>query len=151
MPKSVRFTDKDKSDSLCGMKGADMSMISGVEGASQAAPREAQPPAPAQVRPVPAAISAKPGGGSGEAQPQPQTSSRDSSAAAKAAAETANKLMREIDSSLRFSTDDSTGKTVVQMIDSQTNEVIRQFPSEKMLEIAKSIDQMKGLLVSKKA
>jgi flagellar protein FlaG len=52
---------------------------------------------------------------------------------------------------LRFSLDDETGKTVVRIIDETTQTVLRQIPSEEMLEIAKSLDKMQGLLVKQKA
>jgi len=52
---------------------------------------------------------------------------------------------------LQFNIDDETGKTIVKVVDATTNELIRQFPSEEMLSIAKAIDQMKGLLIQQKA
>lgn len=54
-------------------------------------------------------------------------------------------------SSLKFSVDDDTGKTIVKVMDSETNEVIKQIPSEEMIAIAKAVDQLKGLLVQQKA
>jgi|SRR3989338_7185035 len=53
--------------------------------------------------------------------------------------------------SLSFSIDKGTGKTVVQVTDALTGDVIRQIPSEELLEIAKSIDKLQGLLVRQKA
>ena len=52
---------------------------------------------------------------------------------------------------LRFSIDDESGKTVVKIIDETTQTVLRQIPSEEMLEIAKALDKMQGLLVRQKA
>lgn len=49
--------------------------------------------------------------------------------------------------SLAFSIDDSTGKTVVRISDAQTGEMIRQIPSEEMLEIARSLDKLQGMLL----
>lgn len=49
--------------------------------------------------------------------------------------------------SLSFSIDDTTGKTVVRITDAQTGEMIRQIPSEEMLEIARSLDRMQGMLL----
>lgn len=51
---------------------------------------------------------------------------------------------------LRFSLDDETGKTVVKIIDEKTQTVLRQIPSVEMLEIAKALDKMQGLLVRNK-
>ena len=52
---------------------------------------------------------------------------------------------------LRFSVDNSTGKTVVSVLDSQTKEVIRQIPAEEVMQMARFLDRMQGLLVKGKA
>lgn len=53
--------------------------------------------------------------------------------------------------SLAFSIDDSTGKTIVRISDAQTGEMIRQIPSEEMLDIARSLDKMQGMLLRQEA
>jgi len=56
-----------------------------------------------------------------------------------------------------FSVDDSTGRVVVKVIDSQSEEVIRQIPSEEMLAISRHLvesletEQPKGFLIELKA
>ena len=62
-----------------------------------------------------------------------------------------NDFVQPFNNGLQFSLDDDTGKTIVKVIDKATEEVIRQFPSEEMLGIAKAIDTMKGLLIQQKA
>lgn len=62
-----------------------------------------------------------------------------------------NDFLKPINNSIQFNLDDDTGKTIVKVIDLTTQDVIRQFPSEEMLSIAKAIDKMKGLLVQQKA
>jgi len=62
-----------------------------------------------------------------------------------------NEFIRPLNNSLQFNIDDDTGKTVVKVVDMATKEVIRQFPSEEMLSIAKAIDKMQGLLIQQKA
>jgi flagellar protein FlaG len=52
---------------------------------------------------------------------------------------------------IQFSIDEDIGVTVVKVIDRGTKEVIRQIPSEEMLEIAKALDKLQGLLVKQKA
>jgi flagellar protein FlaG len=52
---------------------------------------------------------------------------------------------------LRFSIDEESGKTVVKIVDSATQEVLRQIPSEDALALAHSIDKMQGLLLREKA
>lgn len=50
---------------------------------------------------------------------------------------------------LKFSLDKESERTIVKVIDTQTQEVIRQIPSEEALAIAKSLDQAIGNLVKK--
>lgn len=69
--------------------------------------------------------------------------------------EAATKVVREfvepINSNLEFSVDGDTGQLVVKIIDRATKEVIRQMPSEEMLAIAKTLDNIKGLFVKQTA
>lgn len=63
-----------------------------------------------------------------------------------------NSAMKEINSNLQFSIDDDTKRVVVKVIESKTGEVIKQFPSEEALSIAKAIDRFQqGLLVKQSA
>lgn len=48
---------------------------------------------------------------------------------------------------LRFSIDEDTGRTLVKIVDRETDEVIKQIPSEELLRIAKALDKFQGLLV----
>jgi flagellar protein FlaG len=52
---------------------------------------------------------------------------------------------------LRFTVDKATGKTIVSIVDSQTQEVVRQIPTEEIMKLARWIDRMQGLLVNGKA
>jgi flagellar protein FlaG len=52
---------------------------------------------------------------------------------------------------LRFSVDRDTGRTVVRVTDANTQEVIRQIPAEEVLQLAKELDRMQGLLFHKEA
>lgn len=63
-----------------------------------------------------------------------------------------NQAMQASNRNLEFSVDTSTRKVVVKMMDTSTGELIRQFPSEATLAIARGIDQFQqGLLVSREA
>ena len=53
--------------------------------------------------------------------------------------------------SLSFAIDSDTGKTIVKVSDAQTGEMIRQIPSEELLEIARSLDKLQGMLLQQKA
>lgn len=67
------------------------------------------------------------------------------------AAQAANEFISHVNDNLQFSVDDDTGKTIIKVVDSTTNEVIKQIPSEEMIAIAKAMDKLKGLLIQQKA
>ena len=68
----------------------------------------------------------------------------------KTAVEKVNKVVQMLASDLKFSVDEDTGVHVVKVIDQTTHDVIRQIPSDEMLAIARSLDQLQGLLVKQK-
>lgn len=67
------------------------------------------------------------------------------------AARRIEKFVQPISSDLQFLVDESSGSSVVRVIDRNTQEVIRQMPSEEMLAIASSLDRLQGLLVRQRA
>lgn len=68
-----------------------------------------------------------------------------------AAVQSVNAYVESVSSSIQFSIDQDTGRTIVKMVDTATDEVLRQFPSEEMLSISKSIARMQGLLINRNA
>lgn len=66
-----------------------------------------------------------------------------------------NKVLKQNDSGLEFSVDEDTKRTVFKLVETKTGEVIRQYPTEDLLAIARAIDQMQtqqhGVLLSQKA
>ncbi|MBS0309451.1 MAG: flagellar protein FlaG [Proteobacteria bacterium] len=62
-----------------------------------------------------------------------------------------NRAMQEQSQDLEFSIDKDSKRTIVKIIDQKTKEVLRQIPSVEALEIAKALDQMKGLLIHQQA
>ena len=60
-------------------------------------------------------------------------------------------LQRLTSSNLEFSVDEDTGQTIVRVVDIETKDVIRQIPNEEALEIAKSLDNLQGVLIRQKA
>ena len=67
------------------------------------------------------------------------------------AVEEVQKAIAPVAQNLLFSIDNDTGRTIVKIVDSQTDEVIRQMPSEEVLAISKAIDKLKGVLIQQKA
>ena len=62
-----------------------------------------------------------------------------------------NDQIQKFNRDLQFVSDESTGKRVVKVIDSNTGAVIRQIPPEEILRIMQNIDNMSGLLFNNKA
>ncbi|RFP08501.1 flagellar biosynthesis protein FlaG [Duganella sp. BJB488] len=53
----------------------------------------------------------------------------------------------KVNSEVQFSIDDSSGQSVIKVVDTETHKVLRQFPSEQTLEIGKDLETKKGLLL----
>ena len=68
-----------------------------------------------------------------------------------AAVSSVREYIQPFNSALQFSVSDDTNEVVVKVIDSETKEVIRQIPSEEMLAIAKTLDNIIGLFVKQQA
>jgi flagellar protein FlaG len=67
------------------------------------------------------------------------------------AVSTANRTLCAVSSSLRFSLDEVSDRIVVKLVDDATNTVLKQFPTEQMLAIARDITNIQqGMLVSEK-
>lgn len=67
------------------------------------------------------------------------------------AANKANHLIEGRNSDLKFTVDKETGIDVVKVIDTKTQEVIRQIPAQEMLDIAKHLDDLQGVLIKEQA
>lgn len=63
------------------------------------------------------------------------------------ALEDVRNALRPVANELMFSIDDDTGRTLVKIVDRETDEVIKQIPSEELLRISKALDKLQGLLV----
>ncbi len=62
------------------------------------------------------------------------------------AVEKMNELMQGGKRSLNFSVDDSTEKVVIKVMDLDTEEIVRQIPSEETLKFAEHLEGMVGLI-----
>lgn len=61
------------------------------------------------------------------------------------------RVVEPVAQNLQFSIDGESGRTVVRVIDTQTNEVIRQIPSEEIMAIDRALSKLQGLLLHRKA
>jgi uncharacterized FlaG/YvyC family protein len=57
-----------------------------------------------------------------------------------------NEVMRELDTKLSFAVDRQTNQIVIRVMNSATQELIRQIPAEDMLRIAARIKEMLGIV-----
>lgn len=62
-----------------------------------------------------------------------------------------NQFLKPVASNIEFSIDESSGRTLVKVVDTETNTVIRQTPTKEVLAIAKELDKLQGLLIRDKA
>ncbi len=62
-----------------------------------------------------------------------------------------NDFVQDIQRNIEFSVDDDTGRTVIKVYDSSSEELIRQIPNEEVLELAKNLKNNNGLLFNAKA
>lgn len=83
--------------------------------------------------------------------PRPQAAAPDQKQQVEAAIEAVKEFIQPMASNLAFEMDEDTGRTVVKITEASSGELIRQIPSEEMLEIAKALDRLQGLLVKQKA
>jgi len=68
------------------------------------------------------------------------------------AVDSINKALQLSNKNLEFTVDSETEDPVVKLVDSETGDVIRQFPTEEALSIAKAIDSyQQGLLIKQEA
>ena len=67
------------------------------------------------------------------------------------AAEDIQNFVKDMGRNLSFSVDEVTGYNVVRVVNPETNELIRQLPSEELLKIARSMKDLGNVLVNQKA
>lgn len=65
--------------------------------------------------------------------------------------ESLNENIEVLRRALQFSVDDDSGQTVVKVLDADTEEVIRQIPSEEVLELQKRLEDATGFIFRGKA
>jgi flagellar protein FlaG len=68
------------------------------------------------------------------------------------AVDSINKALKQSNKNLEFLIDSDTKRSIVKLVDSETGDVIRQFPSEEALAISRAIDRIQqGLLLKQEA
>jgi len=66
-----------------------------------------------------------------------------------------NKVQQEIQMihnvGLRFSVHEATGRTIIRVVDKQTEELIREIPAQQVLNLMAKIDEMMGIIFDERA
>jgi len=57
-----------------------------------------------------------------------------------------NDFVQVVQRDLRFSVDAATGRTVVKVVDAETDQVVRQIPADEILAIAENLQELQGVL-----
>jgi flagellar protein FlaG len=57
-----------------------------------------------------------------------------------------NQLVHELHRELRFSVDHDSGETVIKVVDQETDEVVRQIPSEEVVALRKRLEEAAGVI-----
>jgi len=81
----------------------------------------------------------------------PREASEREAAALRTAVEAANERLKPSGAVIAFRVDPDTKRLVTSLLDARTNEVLRQLPSEAVLELARALDKVTPLLVRQKA
>lgn len=69
---------------------------------------------------------------------------------AQQAVDVVNKVVQIFNSDVEFAVDKQTGINLVKVIDKDTDEVIRQLPIEAVVDFARTLDSLQGLLVKQR-
>jgi flagellar protein FlaG len=109
------------------------------------APRPAAAPPTADTQPQPAVETQQP------QQPQEAKKTPPDAKQLNEALDTINQKLQDSDQQLRFAVDKDSGRMVVRVVDTATDQVIRQIPSEVAIQIGQSLEKLQGLLVRQQA
>ncbi len=111
-----------------------------MSGASQAADLQPTPPAPSAAGNASASGAAS----------QPQNG-EPTQAQLNHAVNQINDVIQTSNKDVLFSVDNQSGRFVVKVMDTQTNEVIRQIPSKETLAIADALGKLQGIILKQQA
>ena len=62
-----------------------------------------------------------------------------------------NRAAKSLNNSIQLSLDDRSGRAIVRVVDSETGQLIRQIPTEEVLDLRRALDKIAGLLINRTA
>lgn len=86
-----------------------------------------------------------------EPKPKPDASQTEAVKPIEDVVASVNDYVQNVQRQLNFSIEKDTGRTVIRVMDSATNELVRQIPSEEFLELARALEKAKGILLQAEA
>lgn len=63
----------------------------------------------------------------------------------------ANRAVKSLQNAVELSLDAKSGQPIVRVVDTETGELIRQIPTEEVLELRRALDRIAGLLIQRTA
>ena len=63
----------------------------------------------------------------------------------------AGRAVKALHNSVELSLDSKSGQPIVRVVDTETGQLIRQIPTEEVLELRRALDRIAGLLIHRKA
>ncbi|NQZ53504.1 MAG: flagellar protein FlaG [Piscirickettsiaceae bacterium] len=61
-----------------------------------------------------------------------------------------NDYVQHLNRNLEFSIDEQSGDTIIKVIDAETKELVRQIPSQEIIDVRNAVDKYRGLLLKTK-
>lgn len=127
--------------------------IDRISGGNQALSRTNAPAYQRSEVPQPptAAAPVAPNNGERVAAPEAAKNVKINEAELKRSIDAINRFLQPAHGDIEFSVDEDTQRTLIKIVDTKTQTVLRQIPSKEALAIAKELDRLQGLLVKDKA
>lgn len=123
-------------------------LISTVQAVASPRPPRVDGPSPASERRQDARVTRT---GEARSEKPPETPPEPDAAQVRQAAGRLNQALKALNRDLAISVDEGSGKLIVEVSDPSTGEVVRQIPSNRLLEVEESIDKIVGLFVDNTA
>jgi len=62
-----------------------------------------------------------------------------------------NRAAKSLNNSVQLTLDTHSGKAIVRVVDTETGQLVRQIPTEEVLELRRALDRIAGLLIHRTA
>ena len=69
----------------------------------------------------------------------------------RAAVAAINRAAKSLNNSVQLSLDARSGRAIVRVVDTETGQLIRQIPTEEVLELRRALDRIAGMLINQTA